>query len=209
MVSASFLLGIFQLIVLVYAVVIHELAHGYVARSLGDMTAERMGRLTLNPFSHMDWFGSVMLPLLLWLAGSPFLFGYAKPVPYDPDALRDRQWGPTKVAIAGPIANIVLATMAGFVIRQWGPAMPHLVVELIGYIVWINVVLALFNLMPIPPLDGHWFLMAVLPHRFYEFKVALYRFQWPLLILFLLFVFPMLTPLISATFTLLTGIRTF
>ena len=88
-----------------------------MARALGDHTAERMGRLTLNPLKHIDLFGSIILPLALYLIGSPFLFGYAKPVPYDPCNLRDRRYGPSKVAIAGPLTNILLAVLAAAVFR--------------------------------------------------------------------------------------------
>ena len=196
--------GAFQIIVLIYSVVLHEVAHGLAARSMGDRTAERLGRLTLNPLAHLDMFGSFILPILTKMVGG-FMFGYAKPVPYDPDALNDRQWGPTKVALAGPLVNLALAALAGIVIRLWGPQMPDILLQLIGYVVWINIVLAFFNIMPIPPLDGHWLLMAVLPSRFYRLKVMLFQYQWVLLALAIFFLFPLLAPLMSALFGLLTG----
>jgi Zn-dependent protease len=206
--SQSLIFSIFQIVVLIYSVVLHELAHGLMARSMGDRTAEQMGRLTLNPISHLDLFGSIILPIITRMLGG-FMFGYAKPVPYDPDNLNDRRWGPAKVALAGPSVNFALAVLAGIVIRVWGAQMPEMMLLLLGYVVWINIVLAFFNLIPIPPLDGHWLLMSVLPSRFYEFKVMLYRYQWFLLAITIFFVFPLLAPYMSTLFTLLTGHRLF
>jgi Zn-dependent protease len=101
--------------------------------------------------------------------------------------------------------NLALAALAGIVIRLWGPQMPDILLQLIGYVVWINIVLAFFNIMPIPPLDGHWLLMAVLPSRFYRLKVMLFQYQWVLLALAIFFLFPLLAPLMGALFGLLTG----
>src|SRR5574343_425811 len=108
---------IFSLIVLLFSVIIHELAHGYVASSLGDPTAKYEGRLTLNPLKHLDPFGSIILPLLLFIAGSPVLFGWAKPVPVNPYNFRDKKWGEIKVSIAGPLSNISLAIVFGLILR--------------------------------------------------------------------------------------------
>ncbi len=111
--------SIFQLVVLIFSVVVHEVAHGAIAESLGDNTARRMGRLTLNPFKHLDLFGSLLLPLFLFYAtGHRFVFGYAKPVPYDPRNLRDQRYGPAKVALAGPATNIALALLAGLAVTN-------------------------------------------------------------------------------------------
>ncbi len=207
--DSSLLLSIFQIVVLIYSVVLHELSHGYMARSMGDQTAERMGRLTLNPLSHLDMFGSVILPIITQLAGG-FMFGYAKPVPYDPNALDDRHYGPAKVALAGPAVNLVLAVLAGIVIRiAISSGVTGMLIALLGYVVWINIVLAFFNLIPIPPLDGHWLLMTFLPARFTALKVALYRYQWMLLAITIFFIFPALSPVMAGLFTLLTGQRLF
>ena len=205
--SQDFIFGAFQIIVLIYSVVLHELAHGLMARSMGDRTAERMGRLTLNPISHLDFFGSLVLPFITSQFG--LMFGYAKPVPYDPDSLDDRTWGPSKVALAGPAVNLALAALAGIVMRLWGADMPYIMLLLLQYVVWINIVLAFFNLIPIPPLDGHWLLMAVLPARSYALKINLYRYQWLLLAATIFFVFPLLRPLMGGLFQLLTGYRPF
>ena len=202
--SQSLILDIFRIVVLLYSVVLHELAHGLAARSLGDMTAEREGRLTLNPIPHLDLFGSVLLPLLTLGIGG-FLFGYAKPVPYNPDALIDRKYGPAKVALAGPGVNIVLAVLFGLCIRFFGVAMSPVLLQMFALVVWINLILAVFNLMPVPPLDGHWLLMTFLPASSYGLKVALYRYQWLLLALCIFFIFPALVPVLGWAFTLLTG----
>jgi Zn-dependent protease len=203
----SFLVNLFQIVVLIYSVVLHEVAHGLVARSMGDRTAEDMGRLTLNPFKHLDLFGSFILPLLSQLTMG-FMFGYAKPVPYNPNNLSDRVYGPAKVALAGPLTNLTLAGVATIAMRLAGPALlGQMFTGLLGYIVWINLALAIFNLMPVPPLDGHWLLMTFLPARFYHLKVAIFRYQWLLLAVFLFFIFPLILPLIARFFTLLTGTR--
>ncbi len=202
-----FILAIFQVVVLLYSVVVHEVSHGVMANALGDPTAKHLGRLTLNPLKHLDPFGSIVLPLFLFVIGSPFIFGYAKPVPYDPRNLSDRRFGPAKVAFAGPASNIALALLFGFVLRflpagfSW-PLLP----ELLSFIVLINLVLAFFNLFPIPPLDGHWLLNAFLPARFLAIRIALYRYSWLLLFLFLFFVFPFLFRFVLILFRLITGL---
>ncbi len=196
-------------VIFLYSVVLHEVAHGFMARALGDRTAEYAGRLTLNPLKHLDMIGSVLLPLGLYLIKSPFLFGYAKPVPYNPNNLNDRRYGPVKVALAGPATNIALAALAALVFRIGNVGPSGSLGMLVGYIVWINLVLAVFNLIPIPPLDGHWLLMTLLPARYHALKLALYRYQWALLIVVIFFLFPALYPLLGGTFRLLTGVPLF
>ncbi|MCC6934145.1 MAG: site-2 protease family protein [Candidatus Yanofskybacteria bacterium] len=200
---------IFRVVVLIFSVVIHEVSHGFMARSLGDPTAERLGRLTLNPLRHLDPFGSVVLPLFLILTGSPFLFGYAKPVPYNPSALRDRVYGPAKVGVAGPLANILLAVLAAAAVRFLGGMLSPLAVSLMIYVVWVNLVLAVFNLIPVPPLDGHWLLVSLLPSRLIALKIALYRYQWVLLAVVVFILFPMLAPVLMSVLRLLTGASLF
>jgi Zn-dependent protease len=195
---------IFQILVLIYSVVLHEVSHGLAARSMGDTTAERAGRLTLNPLSHLDMFGSFLLPLITYLTAG-FMFGYAKPVPYNPYALNDRRWGPAKVAAAGPLTNLLLATLFGGVIRLVGASLSDSVVALLSYVVLINLGLAVFNLLPVPPLDGHWLLGAIVP----GFVSSLYRFQWFLLFLAIFVLFPLLTPVIGGLFHILTGTALF
>ena len=206
--SESLIFNIFRIVVLLYSVVLHELAHGLTARSMGDTTAERAGRLTLNPFPHLDLFGSVILPFITMSIGG-FIFGYAKPVPYDPGSLNDRAYGPAKVAFAGPAVNVSLAVLFGLSVRFFGPFMSPVLVDMMGLVVWINLILAVFNLIPIPPLDGHWLLMTFLPARYHVLKVALYRYQWLLLVVCIFFIFPALVPLLGRAFMLLTGQRLF
>lgn len=144
---------IFSLIVLLFSVIIHELAHGYVAYSLGDPTAKYAGRLTLNPLKHLDPFGSVILPLLLLLAtaGQGPIFGWAKPVPINPYNFKDQKWGTLKVAISGPATNFGIAIIFGLLIRVLN--MPSTVpfIELLGIITIYNFLWGVFNLVPIPP----------------------------------------------------------
>lgn len=201
------LLMLFQLLVLIYSVVIHEVSHGLMADSLGDPTAKNLGRLTLNPLRHMDMFGSFLLPLLLFVAQAPFIIGYAKPVPYNPQNLSDKKYGPAKVALAGPASNIALALIFGLSLRLMPDIFTSsLIPELFSFIIVLNLVLAIFNLFPIPPLDGHWLLMTFLPARFNAFKVFLYKYSLPLLFVFIIFIFPLIFPLVSIIFYLITGI---
>jgi len=204
----TLLLPIFQIVVLLYSVVIHEVSHGLMADSLGDPTARNLGRLSLNPLKHLDMFGSVILPLLLFLVRSPFIVGYAKPVPYVPENLRDRKYGPAKVAIAGPASNLVLAFLFGMTLRFLPDVFTSpLVPQLLSFIIVLNLVLAIFNLFPIPPLDGHWLLMTFLPRRFIRFRRFLYQYSLILLIIFLIYIFPLIFPLVGLVYELLTGLK--
>lgn len=202
----------FLLFVLIFSVVIHEVSHGYAALAQGDRTAAYLGRLTLNPLAHLDPFGSVLLPLLLYtlssLSGSPpVIFGWAKPVPYNPLELQNLRWGPALVALAGPAANIALAILFGGLIQMSAetPFETPALMEFFAVIVRINLLLAIFNLVPIPPLDGSKLLFAVLPESFADVKFFFERYGMMLLVLFLLFGVPLLYPIINAAFRLVTG----
>lgn len=189
------ILAVFYFVTLLYSVIVHEVAHGVVALWLGDRTAEYADRLNLNPFKHIDLFGSIILPILMFLSAG-FAFGWAKPVPYNPDNLRDQKWGPVWVALAGPLVNLIIATLAAVIARLLplsllakedvlgrflgviggGGAMMdrfhlfalalagsfgNIFFGLLLLVIFWNVVLAFFNLLPFPPLDGSKLLFAL------------------------------------------------
>jgi len=156
------MIEIFQIIVLILSAVIHEYLHGYVAHQLGDDTAKNAGRLTINPLVHLEWFGSFFLPLMMVLSHMPFLIAWAKPVPYNPYNLRDKKYGEAKVAIAGPLGNIAIALFFGLCLK-FLPFFSLNFSGLLSVIIYINLLLAVFNLLPIPPLDGSKILALFLP----------------------------------------------
>jgi Zn-dependent protease len=153
--------AVFLVAIIMFSAVIHELMHGVAANKLGDPTARLMGRLTLNPIVHLDMFGSVILPIILTLTNSPLLFGWAKPVPYNPYNLRPGRFSEAIVAGAGPASNLAIAILCGVVIRAG--ILPSGQSSIVFLIVAVNIMLFLFNLIPIPPLDGSKVLPALLP----------------------------------------------
>ena len=178
---------IFQIVILIFSATLHEVSHGYVAYSLGDPTAKLQGRLTLNPLKHLDPFGSVILPLLMYIStAGALVFGWAKPVPYNPYNLRGGKWGPVYVALAGPLSNLVLAIIFSLFIRFAPITLSPSFLGIIILIVVINVLLAVFNLIPIPPLDGSKLLFALLPLKARQLEALFARYQF-LILLFVLF----------------------
>ena len=157
---------VFIIIALILSIIIHEVAHGYMANFLGDPTARLAGRLTMNPLPHIDLLGSVIIPGLMVLSGANILFGWAKPVPYNPYNLRNQRWGELLVAAAGPGINLFIALVFGMVVRFGvGAGLDPSFLSIASLIVYINILLALFNLIPVPPLDGSKVLMGLLPFQ--------------------------------------------
>lgn len=202
--------GIFYIVVLIMSVVIHEFAHGYTAYLLGDNTARLSGRLTLNPIKHLDPIGSVFLPLTLVLLNAGFVIGWAKPVPYNPANLRNEKKGTFLVAIAGILANLLVAIIFGLMIRF----APSLVSDsMLGsfykistIIVVLNLVLVLFNLVPIPPLDGSKILFSFISSKYRYIENFLEKWGMLILIFFIIFLWGQVAPLIFTMFRLITGI---
>jgi Zn-dependent protease len=196
---------IFQILILVMSVVVHEVSHGWAAHYLGDPTARLAGRLTINPIPHIDPIGSVLVPLLLFFTGAGVLFGWARPVPVNPYNLRGR-YGEAIVAAAGPLSNIALAVIFGFCVRVAAPFLPPAFIEIALIVVLINLVLALFNLVPIPPLDGSKILFAFLPYHLSHIRESLERYGFFIVLIFIVFLWQFLTPIIGGALRLLTGI---
>jgi Zn-dependent protease len=189
------ILGLVSLLILVYSAILHEIAHGFVAERLGDPTARLMGRLTLNPKNHIDPFMSILVPLLLILSGSPVIFGAAKPVPVDPFNFREPKKDMALVSLAGPGTNLLIALIFALICHLVFPGLSldiirasSLIGFVLGTIVYINILLAIFNLIPIPPLDGSKIFALILPDR--EAAVYLSIGTFGILIIFFLLAFP-------------------
>ena len=203
---------IFEIAILVFSVVIHEVSHGYMALFLGDHTAQFAGRLTLNPIKHIDPVGSILVPSMLAILGAPII-GWARPVPFNPYNLRNKKWGPALVGIAGPAANIALAVFFGLFIRfsplfsgLFNEGMLFSFLRIIFMIALLNLSLAVFNLVPIPPLDGSKVLVAFLP---YQYRNVIYFLeQYGIIFIFLLLplIGSVISPLIERAFSLITGL---
>jgi len=178
---------IFILVVLFFSIVIHEVAHGSVALSLGDPTAKEAGRLTLNPLRHIDPVGTIFLPLILLILtfGQGPIFGWAKPVPINPFNFHDQKWGTLKVSVAGPGTNFLIAIIFGLIIRFF--TLPESLLILFSIIVVYNLAWGIFNLVPLPPLDGSWILSALLPERLSNIRFFLQQYGLFILLFFIFF----------------------
>lgn len=178
---------IFSIMILMMSVVLHEVSHGYVAAILGDPTAKFAGRLTLNPLKHLDPVGSFFVPLLTNMLGG-VTFGWAKPVPYNPYNLRGGKWGPAIVGAAGPLANLFLAVFFSFILHSslFKNLLSENVLPLILNAIVVNVILFVFNLIPVPPIDGSKILFSLIPYRYNYIIEFMEKYQL-MLVLFVIF----------------------
>ncbi|MFH0840700.1 MAG: site-2 protease family protein [bacterium] len=225
-------ISLFIIIALIMSAVVHEYAHGWMAYRLGDDTAKNAGRLTMNPIKHLDLFGSVLLPLILVISGSSFFIAWAKPVPFNPYLLRDKKYGSMKVAVAGPASNAIMAVIFGLIVRFLPVPMlikHDLVINLLQdtnsvlammsgsflnsifvmflLLCFINIILMVFNLIPIPPLDGSKVIYPFLPtplkrlfHKIEPFGI------WVLIFLIAFGVFSFISILTLYLISFLTGL---
>ncbi len=191
--------GLIMLVILVFSAILHEVAHGFVADRLGDPTARLSGRLTLNPRKHIDPFMSIALPLILILSGSPVIFGAAKPVPVDPFNLKEGRKDIAIVSLVGPLTNVLIAVSAALILKGLRISVPMFAgssYDFIFFIIYpifltitqINLLLAIFNLLPIPPLDGSKIFALILPEK--EANIYLSLGSIGIFIIFFLLMFP-------------------
>lgn len=198
---SSLYIKVYIFVIIVVSAIFHEYAHGLVAYKLGDDTAKKAGRLTLNPLVHIDLFGTILLPLLLMSTVGVFI-GWAKPVPYNPINLSDKKYGSLKVAVAGPSTNILLAILMGIIIRM-APivGLSSVFVEFLAIAVYINLFLAIFNLIPIPPLDGSKILFDLYPPSINIMKGGMVS-----MFIALFLAFYLIPPIASILFRVITGL---
>lgn len=199
-------MSLFFYAVIITSAVFHEYAHGWVAYRLGDSTAKDAGRLTLNPLAHIDIVGTVLVPLFMILTAGIFI-GWAKPVPYNPNNLKDKKYGTLKVGIAGPTANLLIATILGLFLRFAALPLAEsgvisvVFLKLLAFIVYINIFLALFNFIPFPPLDGSKVFESLFPRQWQYFtRLGFFGMFFALVIAFLF-----LPPIANFIFWLITG----
>ena len=205
---------IIAVVIVILSIIFHEAAHGYVAYWLGDPTAKYAGRLTLNPIPHIDLVGSIIVPGLALLSGSPFLLGWAKPVPINPYNLSWGKWGEALTTFAGPGTNILIAVVVGLGVRFLGTGATTEALTVAFIVIMANISLAILNMIPIPPLDGSKVVAALLPPGLYMRYRELEHMTYALgpfgLVLVLIIIVNFLSApmgvLISSIFTLLTGI---
>lgn len=185
------------------SVVIHELSHGYAAELLGDPTPRLQGRLTINPLKHLDLFGSFIVPVITSMAG--FTFGWAKPVQWNPYNVANKRWGEAIISIAGPASNLLIAVIFGLIIR-FAHSLSQSFIEISAYIILINIVLAVFNMIPLPPLDGSKVLFAILPQNMIGFRETLERYSIFFFLILVFFLWRFVEPVVPYLFKLITGL---
>ena len=202
----SVALAIFAFVAFIFSVIIHEVSHVVVAERLGDPTARNAGRITLNPLKHIDPMGSILLPAILLFIGSPVILGWAKPVPYDPRHLQNPKTAAGKIAAAGPVSNIIIAVLFAVLIRFGaGLGLSFELVKAFGTIVILNIALAVFNLVPIPPLDGSKVLFSLLPANRTAHSLMAFLERYGIILIFALLFYAgnLLFPVITWIFNLL------
>ncbi|PIR85148.1 site-2 protease family protein [Candidatus Kaiserbacteria bacterium CG10_big_fil_rev_8_21_14_0_10_45_20] len=200
------------IVLVIFSIILHEVAHGFVAHLLGDPTARLAGRLTLNPIPHLDPIGSILLPGILALSQTPFLIGWAKPVPYNPYNFKNQRWGEALVSAAGPATNILIAVVIAMAMRFGMLTNPELF-QIGAFVILANIVLAIINLIPIPPLDGSKILRSLLPYSMNSFFVRIETLTYALgpfgliaALLLIVYVFnDIIFAFVRAIFSLLTG----
>ncbi len=199
---------IFSILILIMSVVVHEVSHGYVANILGDPTARLEGRLTLNPIKHLDPVGSVIVPSITYFLGG-FIFGWARPVPYNPYNLRNQRWGTALVASSGALANFLIAAVFGLLIR-FSPALgiaSEAFITIAGTVVFLNLILGVFNLVPVPPLDGSKVLFSLLPYRLRFIQDFLEQYWLFLVFILIFFLWSFIFPVVNFLFQLFSGVN--
>ncbi len=197
----DFSVSIFIYIIIIFSAVIHEFSHGFVANFLGDETAKLEGRLTLNPLKHIDPLGTVILPIFLMSVGGIFI-GWAKPVPYNPLNVRDKKYGSLKIALAGPASNFIVALIIGLFLRFSGIFnLETNFVLALSFIVYINIFLALFNLIPLAPLDGS----KIFADLFPSYRNLFYQTGFLSIIVSFVIAFFILSPIANFFYFLITG----
>lgn len=197
---------IFAIAILIMSIVAHEVSHGYVANMLGDPTARLAGRLTVNPLPHLDIMGSFIVPVITFFLGG-FIFGWAKPVPYNPYNMKNPQRDGALVAAAGPLANVLIVTVFTILIRL-SPALglPDSFMQIASIVVFLNILLAFFNIIPVPPLDGSKILFALLPYRLQFIQEFLERYWFVAIFFLIFFLWRLFLPFIFFIFQMATGL---
>ena len=193
---------------LIFAITVHEVAHGWVANQRGDATAKMLGRLTLNPAKHIDPVGTILVPAVLYFTGSPFLFGWAKPVPINFNALKSPKQDMILVALAGPVSNFIMALLWLLVVAFTLDMPDQFLLKMAGFGIAINLILGVFNLLPLPPLDGSRVVSALLPnHLAYQYnKLEVYGLYILLGLLFLGIFERVILPIVNFILNYLLGL---
>ena len=197
---------LFQIIILILSVVIHEVAHGYAALWMGDVTAKYAGRLTMNPVKHLDPIGSIFIPAIMVIFQAPFLIGWAKPVPYNPYNLKNLRWGEVVIAAAGPLSNILIAILTAIFVRVsflLNLELSSMFLNLAFIVILINLFLAFFNLIPVPPLDGSKILFNLFPRSLITVRRFLETYRFFIIFIFLIFLLDLFAALITKLAVLL------